>query len=224
MLSVIVLSGDIRDDAMCLHWLSQADDIICADGGARHLQRMQCRPHLMIGDFDSVDHLAMSWIRNQSVPLERHPVHKDETDAELAMLAAINRKTGQDRQHDLVVLGALGSRPDHVMATQLLAVRLAAPSRAWLLSDGLNRIYTLTGGQNLDIQMPERINVRWILSAIPMSDTVTGLSYTGLTYPLDQATLERGSTRGVSNRFTASNHATLSLESGILLIFVTPED
>lgn len=223
MLSVIVLSGRIDDDQICLHWLRQADDIICADGGARHLQRMQFKPHLMIGDLDSVDSLALAWVRSHSIPVERHRINKDETDAELAMLAAIRRKPAQVRDHGLIVLGALGSRPDHVLATQMLAVRLAKPNRAFLLSDGISRIYTLTGGQSLDIQMPQQQDGRWIVSVIPMSDAVTGLTYTGMEYPLADAELAKGSTRGVSNRLAISGHGTASLKSGVCLVIVTPE-
>ncbi|MDW7656076.1 MAG: thiamine diphosphokinase [Bacillota bacterium] len=224
MLSVIVLSGRIDDDQICLHWLRQADDIICADGGARHLQRMQFKPHLMIGDLDSVGSQALAWIRSHSVPVERHRVSKDETDAELAMQVAIRRKPAHVRDHGLIVLGALGNRPDHVLATQMLAVRLAEPNRALLLSDGISRIYTLTGDQSLDILMPQRPDGRWIVSVIPMSDRITGLTYTGLEYPLVDAELTKGSTRGVSNRLTASGHSTISLQSGVCLVTVTPED
>jgi thiamine pyrophosphokinase len=223
MLSVIVLSGRIDDDQICLHWLRQADDIICADGGARHLQRMQFKPHLMIGDLDSVDSLALAWIRSLSVPIERHQISKDETDAELAILTAIRRKPAHVRDHGLIVLGALGSRPDHVLATQMLAVRLAEPARAFLLSDGISRIYTLTGGQSLDIQMPQQTDGRWIVSVIPMSDQVTGLTYTGMEYPLADAELTKGSTRGVSNRLAFSGHGTASLRSGTCLVIVTPD-
>jgi len=224
MLSVIVLSGNIEDDQTCQYWLRQADDIIAADGGARHLQRMQITPHLMIGDMDSVDSQALAWIRSRFVPVERYRINKDETDAELAVTAAIRRKPPAVREHSLIVLGALGSRPDHVLANQMLAVRLAGPDRALLLSDGITRIYTVAGGQCLDIRMPDRRAGRWSVSVVPMSDTISGLTYTGLEYLLTDAKLNRGSTRGISNRLTEAGRCTITLKSGVCLVIITPED
>lgn len=224
MLTVIVLSGDIREDQVCRAWLQQADDIICADGGARHLRRLRIWPHLLVGDLDSIDATSQAWLRSQAVAIERHPVRKDETDAELAMLAALRRNPQPDDHHSLVVLGALGSRPDHVLATQMLAVRLARPNRAWLLSDGVSSLYTLTGGQVLELACPEPNSRGWYVSTIPFSDQISGLTYSGLGYPLRQATLQRGSTRGISNQFTSEGRATLSLDTGTALVCVTREN
>ena len=56
-----------------------------------------------------------------------------------------------------------------------------------------------------------------------MSDAVTGLTYTGMEYPLADAELAKGSTRGVSNRLAISGHGTASLKSGVCLVIVTPE-
>lgn len=227
MLTVIVLSGQIHDDLICLQWLRQADEIICADGGARHLMRLQIKPHLLIGDLDSIDSLSLNWLRSIHTPIQRYPVQKDETDAELAIMSALHRNPKPGGGHGLVVLGALGDRPDHVLAVQMLAVRLASPERAFLLSDGINRIYTLTGNQVLDLEEPPSTPAleegQWVLSVIPMTDVITGLTYTGLIYPLQNATLEKGSTRGVSNRFGPSGRASLSLGQGSALVLITRE-
>ena len=223
MLSVVVLAGDIRDDATCLHWLGQADDIVCADGGARHLQRLMRPPHLLVGDLDSVGSSALAWIYQQNIPVERHPVRKDETDAELAIAAAIRRKPTATREQGLIVLGALGSRPDHVMATQMLAASLARPDRAFLLTDGISRIYTLVGGQTLTLTAPAWPRLNWTVSLVPLGGQLEGLTYTGLDYPLTEARLELGSTRGVSNRFTQTGRATVRLGKGLALVFVTTD-
>ena len=55
------------------------------------------------------------------------------------------------------------------------------------------------------------------VSAIPLSSEVTGITYTGLQYPLHGATLQLGSTRGVSNAL-ASPAATVEITSGLLLV------
>jgi thiamine pyrophosphokinase len=221
MLTVIVLAGEIRDDRSCRHWLAQADDIICADGGARHLQRMRVLPDLLLGDLDSIDDLALSWLRRHSVPVERHPVAKDATDAQLALERAIERKSVLAKEQGIILLGALGSRPDHVLATQLLAARLAEPRRAILLSDGVSRIYSLVGSQSIKISLGQ--DKSWLVSVLPISEKITGLTYSGLEYRLVDGTLLAGDTKGISNRLARSGQAEISLKQGRALVVVTPD-
>jgi hypothetical protein len=100
------------------------------------------------------------------------------------------------------------------MATQMLAASLARPDRAFLLTDGISRVYTLVGGQTLSLMAPEWPRLEWTVSLVPLSEQLEGLTYTGLDYPLTGARLERGSTRGVSNRFTQTGRATIRLKPG----------
>jgi thiamine pyrophosphokinase len=55
------------------------------------------------------------------------------------------------------------------------------------------------------------------VSLLPLSASVTGITYTGMLYPLDNATLTLGSTRGVSNE-VVSHPATVRIASGIALV------
>ncbi|MCB0189540.1 MAG: hypothetical protein KDE31_34950, partial [Caldilineaceae bacterium] len=55
------------------------------------------------------------------------------------------------------------------------------------------------------------------VSVLALSDRVTGITYTGLQYPLNDFTLQQGSTRGVSNVVVATP-ATIQITAGILLI------
>ncbi len=52
---------------------------------------------------------------------------------------------------------------------------------------------------------------------MPLSEVVTGVTYTGLAYPLADATLRLGSTRGVSNEL-AGREARISVGAGMLLV------
>ena len=55
------------------------------------------------------------------------------------------------------------------------------------------------------------------MSALPLSDSVTGITYTGMRYPLENHTLQLGSTRGISNQIIASP-ASVTIESGVLVV------
>jgi len=58
------------------------------------------------------------------------------------------------------------------------------------------------------------------VSALPLSPVVEGLIYSGLRWPLQDATLPFGSTRGISNEMTGAT-AHISLRNGILLVIHT---
>lgn len=219
MRCVIVLAGEIRDDNAAQNWLKAAGRVICADGGARHLRRLNVRPDMLVGDLDSISEADLDWLKNQQVPVRKFPVSKDETDSELAIMTTLADLPEPREQHEIIILAALGSRPDHVLANQMLAARLAAESWRLMLSDGETCIYTLTAGQILILEP----DITQTISAIPVAGPVSGLTYEGLLYPLDNVTLPLGSTRGVSNR-VAENPVKIWLTNGVLLIIVTPED
>jgi thiamine pyrophosphokinase len=61
------------------------------------------------------------------------------------------------------------------------------------------------------------------VSALPLSDVVTGITYTGMRYPLTNATLHLGSTRGISNE-VATTPATVTIASGCLLMIQALSD
>ena len=216
MRCVIVLAGEIRDDKAARDWLNKAGRVICADGGARHLHRLNICPDMLIGDLDSISQEDMDWLNSQSVPVRKFPVSKDETDSELAILTTLEDLPEPRDQHEIIVLAALGSRPDHVLANQMLAVQLADEGWRMTLTDGVTCIYTLTAGQTLVLE-PDCTEA---ISAIPVAGPVSGLTYEGLLYPLENVTLPMGSTRGISNR-VAANPVKIKLTSGVLLVVVT---
>lgn len=229
MRCVIFLAGAIADDQPVLDLTRTASCLICADGGVAHVRRLGLRPDLLIGDLDSVSADDLAWIQVTSVPVRQYPCEKDETDAELAILAAaelLPAQGGPAQRHEIILAGALGDRPDHVLGTQLLAcrmaVQLAAQACRFILTDGRCSLYTLCGGQTLDIDLPARSEKVWLVSVVPISSTTSGLSYSGLAYPLSGAALPQGSTRGLSNRISGSQ-ARISLDEGVALVIVLPE-
>lgn len=222
MRCVIVLSGEIRDDAAALTWLGNAGRIICADGGARHLHRLEVRPHLLIGDMDSIDDEDRYWLDSLQVPVRQFPIAKDATDSELALELCLTDLPLPAAQHEIVILAAFGDRPDHVLANQIMAASLAKAGWRIIMTDGISTLYTLFSGQTLNIEFPVPSLGNLALSAIPVTESVSGITYrSGLLYPLDKAELAFGSTRGVSNQIINSP-VNISIDKGILLVIVTP--
>src|SRR5579864_9435753 len=62
--------------------------IVAADGGARHAQALGLTSQLVVGDFDSLTEAELAVLQRAGAELRRSPIHKDETDLELALVAA----------------------------------------------------------------------------------------------------------------------------------------
>jgi thiamine pyrophosphokinase len=96
-------------DAAWPGWSEGIDRVIAADGGARHAARLGLTVDLWVGDGDSLDDAHVASLEAAGVPIRRARTDKDETDAELALLAALERGPAR-----ITVLGALGGeRLDH---------------------------------------------------------------------------------------------------------------
>jgi thiamine pyrophosphokinase len=232
----IVLSGQVLDDQGLGTWLAGRSLLVCADGGARHLYRLGILPDLLIGDLDSIRPQEHAWLEAASIPVHKYPTAKDMTDSELAIEAAL--AIARERSPDLppaameiVILAAFGSRPDHVLANQLMAANLASIGYKVVLTDGLSHLMAIHGPDTRTIPLPLLANASWAVSAIPVSPLVTGLTYTGLRYPLHDATLTFGSSRAVSNEpdpaiLVADKKEppaiSIALASGTLIVILTP--
>ena len=192
--------------------VSETEDlIIAADGGLHHCRRWGLVPHLVVGDMDSVEPEALAGLDADRVEIIRHPRRKDATDLELAIGMAAER--GAD---DIVVLGALGARWDMTFANVLLLCAETGDRIRLGIMDGFNEFYCLKG--NGEIFLTGRPGD--LVSLMPVDGDAAGITLEGLEYPLSNARLGMGSTRGVSNVFTGTS-ARVALISGALLIVVT---
>ncbi len=208
---VIIANGDLVQTDRILSLIHQADMVIAADGGAVHLYRMKLIPGIIIGDLDSVPPKILSLFKNKQVQILKHPTRKDQTDMELCIeYAAAHRCT------DLHILGATSSRLDHTLANIFLLRKIEAHNMTATISDNRNDIHLVTGSLDLDGHPGD------LLSVIPASDRVTGLTLEGLEYPLTDKTLFMGSSLGISNVFR-ENRARVAIQSGAVLV-IRPMD
>ena len=113
-------------------------------------------------------------------------------------------------------MGALGGRLDQVMGNLLILGRheWSVPIK---LAEGSQLAQLMQGPETLTLHG----TVGNFLSVMPLSDTVTGITYDdGLVYPLYNATLPFGSSRGISNEF-AKPTATIEIKTGKLMVIQT---
>ena len=184
--------------------LPPASKVIAADSGLDHASSLGVEVDRVIGDMDSVDGDLLDSL-SDSVQVDRHPTAKDATDLELALEAAL-----EGEPDELIVVGGHGGRSDHFLANALL---LGSPRFAHL------RIRWFAGTDLIEVvhhSAALRGAIGATVSLVPLSDC-TGVTTTGLAWVLHDASLQAGTTRGVSNRFDATE-ATVTVASGSLLV------
>ena len=107
MQAIVLADGDVapraRIDEAWPGWADPAALVIAADGGARHAGPLGLRAAIWVGDGDSVDPAELEHLAADGADIRRVDAAKDESDTELALLAALER--GAD---EIVILGALG--------------------------------------------------------------------------------------------------------------------
>ena len=205
---ILFANGHCPHPARARALIHPDDFILGADGGAAHALALGLTPDLVIGDLDSLDVATLAVLRAAGSEIRAFPRDKDDTDLELALRAA---RAMQPQA--VILLGALGGRLDQMLGNVLLLARpefaelnitlVAGAEQAWVVRDE-----RLIHGQPGDT-----------LSVLALTPEVTGLTYRGLRWPLQRATLRLGESRGISNELVASE-AHISLESGLALVIL----
>ena len=205
----ILLGGALEIDDR-VRALVKGARVIAADGGIAHARTLEITPELWVGDFDSTSHeLTEVFAATPRLPF---PAEKNFTDGELAIEQAIDR--GARR---LVLVGAFGGeRTDHALSHLLQAVTLAERGLDVVLTSGFEEAVPLLPG-SLDLDLPTGS----LFSVIAFT-ALTGLSLTGVKYPLDAADIAFGASRTISN--VAEGRMTASLLSGRALVVARPHD
>jgi thiamine pyrophosphokinase len=161
---------------------------------------------VIIGDLDSIDPDTLTFFQKKKVPVQPYPSRKDRTDMELCLDYA----RAQGATH-ITMLAATGTRMDHTLANVMLLVPLADAGISARIVDEKNEIHVVKDRVELTGTPGD------LVSLIPLTGTVRGVTLRGLSYPLEGHTLTMGTTLGISNYFSESR-AYISVASGTLLI------
>ena len=209
MNAVIIGSGPLRPPHALRELLRRANLIICADGGLRAARALGIVPHAVIGDFDSVEPALLAWARRKGTRLIEHPREKDRTDAELALQHALEAGAAE-----IDLLGVLGARIDHTLANIGLLIKVAGNGKRARILQGREELFLAEAQTPIDGRRGD------LVSLIPLSDSVAGVTTHGLKYPLTDAVLHNATTLGVSNEITTPP-AAVNARQGWLLVVIT---
>ncbi len=175
------------------------DNVIYVDGGYKYKDEKK-NTLAIVGDFDSLGYL----------PENAHTVPKEKnfTDGELAI-----RKAKQLGASKVVIYGALGGRIDHILGNiALLEIALNLGLKSEIRDK--KEIVTLENGK-------VKINVgkNKTISLIPFTDKAVVTDSKGLYYPLNDLTLTKGDTVGISN-VTTEEEISFTVNSGKVLCII----
>lgn len=201
--AVIFCNGDILDYAYHKSQLRADDYIIAADGGGNHCKILNLKPHLALGDFDSLDSSLLEFYRQQGVEMLTVPTDKNFIDLVLAIDSALERN-----YQDIVIFGGLGGRRiDMELANVLLLAQYDAGKIA--VQDEKRSISLIDDRNPLTLRNCKGC----YFSLIPLSEKfITGESQ-GLLYQLLDLEFTFGETRSVSNEVT-QNLCTVQVKKG----------
>ncbi|WP_117160873.1 thiamine diphosphokinase [Paraliobacillus sp. X-1268] len=186
---------------------NQVDYWIGADKGSYRLVEENMSLDLAIGDFDSITEDEFSKVKEHAKKINVFSIEKDETDLDLAILEAMALKPNK-----LLIFGATGGRMDHTLANIQLLSRLKQDIQTSII-DSQNEISLFRPG-NYEIE--ENHNLPMI-SFIPLTPAVAGLSLENFYYPLEDKLIEWGSTLCLSNKLIRKK-GTFSFDTGILIM------
>ncbi len=204
---IIFANGRMGTPPSVLAELQNTDLVIAVDGGTHLCISLGITPQLIIGDFDSLEPLDVAHYQSLGVETIQYPTHKDDTDLELALTWASEHDADQ-----VYIIGGLGARPDMTFSNVMLAAHSKFSHLSIRFVDGKQTLAIVRGKTQFTIDDREGD----LLSLIPISGDVHGITTYGLEYPLSNETLFFGSSRGVSN-VVLDAHAWVSIENGILL-------
>ena len=185
------------------HRPQEWDLIIAADAGYLNCRAAGLTPHLILGDFDSMD------VPETDLPIQRLPVEKDDTDTMAAVKVALNH--GCKAIH--IYGGTGGKRLDHTLYNFHTLLHIRRHGAVGYLHDD-DFLWTVIENETLELKR----EVDWgIVSVFPLFERAEGVDEEGLQYPLDHAVLTVQDPIGVSNHFVAET-ALITVRKGPLIV------
>ncbi len=213
MNGLIVAGGDINDKFVCDLIKQGAFEVIFAvDRGIDMLYRNHITPDIIVGDFDSANPEALEYYRDMDqVAVSELEVMKDDTDTEHAVRDAIRLGCNH-----LTIVGAFGSRVDHMLANiSLLGIGLTYRVEMYIL-DEKNRVHL----HDCDFTIKKSEQYGDYVSLIAFGGPVRDLTVSGMKYNLKDASLNVSTSLGVSNEIV-EDEANIIFNEGTVLAIET---
>ncbi len=210
--TIIVVAGAAPLDDALVAELPRERIVLAADGALDHALAAGLLPAGLVGDLDSVSADGLAWAERHAT-ISRHDPDKDLTDTELALRMAAD--LNPDR---LILVGGGDGRLDHTFAAIGALGRSTMTSipvlEAWWSGHHI-RVVHGPGRAELEVEPGTT------LSLLATHGPCTGVTISGVRWPLDAAELRPLAGLGVSNVST-EERVDIAVSSGVLAVVVPP--
>ena len=215
---VIVGGAPIENYDRIKGYLRDDDFIIYCDCGLKHKERLEAKPDLIVGDFDSYEKSKLGGIsinmenatatdEDSSEVIELCPV-KDDTDTSHAVTVALERGF-----EDFLLVGMTGRRMDHTLGNVYILHRLDELNKKALMVDDYSEMSIVNRETvSIDDSMP-------FFSLINITGKASGITIKNAKYPLENSEIVQiHNDLGVSNEVLPGMMASISIKEGKLLL------
>ena len=204
---VIIGGAEIQAYAYIRSCLREDDFLVFCDSGLRHMEALEAKPDLIVGDFDSHcnPHLDV-----ETIVL---PHEKDDTDTMYAVKEMVKR--GCD---EFLLLGVIGARLDHTLGNVAILLYLDSLGKRASILDDYSEMEIVS-------RKPAQIDERYeFFSLLNISGIAKGIDIENAKYPLRDAEISCEYPYGVSNEVLPGKTARVTVRCGrLLLIKVRPQ-
>lgn len=201
--ALVICNGEMPSQKLIAPFLKTKPFILCADGGANNARPFGITPHLIIGDLDSITQKTRLFF--STVPIIHNP-DQNNTDLEKALNYLLSNNIPS-----AIIIGATGDRADHTMSNFSILVKYHKRISLRFIDERCT-VEVVRRSVRFRAQPGQQI------SLVPMGKC-TGITTSGLKYPLKGESLEPGVREGLSNEATGST-VTVSVKRGNLLLFI----
>ena len=198
---VIVGGAEINNYDFIREKLYADDFVVFCDSGLKHLENLQVKPSLIVGDFDSHEnpHLDV-----ETIVL---PCEKDDTDTVYAVKEALSR--GFD---NFLLIGVIGARLDHTLGNVSILLYLDSLNKKGCIIDDYSEMEIVS---NEPVSISNRYS---FFSLLNITGCAKGITITGAKYPLVDGEISCEYQYGVSNEVSPGQVAVVSVKEGKLLL------
>lgn len=202
---LIICDGRPPSEALFRECRAKADYIIAADGGANIALQFDTEPDIVIGDLDSFE-------KKESHSFE---VIFDPDQYSNDLEKALNHARQKEGTH-VEILGATGLRVDQTLKNLSVLKQFNNQFDELRIKDNYGEM------RILESPFSEEMATGTHLSLFPLSGKVSGITTSGLKYPLKNEFIENGVRDGSSNEVVESP-VQISFKKGDLLLYVVRE-
>ncbi|MDO4741352.1 MAG: thiamine diphosphokinase [Eubacteriales bacterium] len=198
----VIVGGAEIGNYGCIRNALQPDDyVIFCDSGLKHMEPLQAKPGLIVGDFDSHEN------PNLDVETIVLPCEKDDTDTVYAVKEGVKR--GFD---SFLLVGVIGGRLDHTLGNISILLYLDSIGKKGVIIDDYSEMEIVSSA-------PAHISDRYaFFSLLNITGLAGGVSIQNAKYPLEDAEITCEYQYGISNEVIPGKTAEVSVREGKLLL------